>query len=89
LVPLGAETGFVPRPPEGSILVRFDLMRGLRLPEDDEPWVEAGPGASWLNLEDELDRRAEGLLEADTERMESSGTEVAGKRLSRGGPTRK
>jgi FAD/FMN-containing dehydrogenase len=61
LVPLGAETGFGPRPPEGSILVRFDLMRGLRLPEDDEPWVEAGPGASWLNLEDELRVRGRGL----------------------------
>ena len=61
LVPLGAETGFVPRPPEGSILVRFDLMRGIRLPEDDEPWVEAGPGASWLNLEDELRVRGRGL----------------------------
>ena len=61
LVPLGAETGFVPRPPEGSILVRFDLMRHLRLPEDDEPWVEAGPGASWLELEDELRVRGRGL----------------------------
>jgi FAD/FMN-containing dehydrogenase len=61
LVPLGAETGFVSPPPEGSILVRFDLMRHLRLPVDDEPWVEAGPGASWLELEDELRVRGRGL----------------------------
>ena len=61
LVPLGAETGPEPRPPEGSILIRFDLMRGIRLPEGDEPWVEAGPGATWLNLEDELRVRGRGL----------------------------
>jgi len=61
LVPLGAETGFGPSPPQGSILVRFDLMRSLRLPENDEPWVEAGPGTSWLNLENELRVRGRGL----------------------------
>jgi len=61
LVPLGAETGLEPRPPGGSILVRFDLMRALRLPEADEPWVEAGPGATWLSLEDQLRVRGRGL----------------------------
>ena len=30
-------------------------------PVDDEPWVEAGPGASWLELEDELRVRGRGL----------------------------
>lgn len=34
---------------------------------------------------DELDRQAKGLLEAETERMESSGIKVAGKHLRRGG----
>jgi hypothetical protein len=29
----------------GSILIHFDLMRGLRLPEHEELWVEAEPGA--------------------------------------------
>ena len=61
LVPLGAETGFESRPPEGSILVHFDMMRAIRLPEGDESWVEAGPGASWLSLEDELRVRGRGL----------------------------
>lgn len=60
LIPLGAGTGDGPRPQEG-VLVRFDLMRGFRLPEDGEPWVEAEPGASWLNLDDELRVRGMGL----------------------------
>jgi FAD/FMN-containing dehydrogenase len=58
LIPLGAGTGDGSRPQEG-VLVRFDLMRGFRLPGDDEPWIEAEPGASWLNLDDEL--RAHGM----------------------------
>lgn len=60
LVPLGAGTGDGSRPQEG-VLVRFGLMRGFRLPEDDEPWVEAEPGVSWLNLDDELRVRGMGL----------------------------
>lgn len=60
LVPLGAGTGNGPRR-EGGILVRFDLMRGLLLPEGNEPWVEADPGASWLQLDDELRTRGRGL----------------------------
>jgi FAD/FMN-containing dehydrogenase len=46
---------------EGSILVRFDLMRGMRLPEHEEPWVEAEPGATWLELDDNLRVRGRGL----------------------------
>ena len=60
LVPLGAGTGNGPNLREG-VLVRFEQMQGLRLPEGDEPWVEAGPGTSWLNLDDELRVRGRGL----------------------------
>ena len=52
LVPLGAGTGDAP--PREGVGVSFDLMSGVRLPEGDEPWVEAGPGASWLKLDNEL-----------------------------------
>lgn len=60
LAPLGAGTGNGSTHPPG-IPVRFDLMKDVRLPDDDEPWVEAGPGASWLNLDDELRARGRGL----------------------------
>ena len=60
LVPLGAETasGTVE---EGSLLVRFDLMRRTRFPEGNEPWIEAEPGTVWLKMEDELRARGRGL----------------------------
>jgi FAD/FMN-containing dehydrogenase len=61
LVALGAGTAPTPEPQGGSILVHFDLMRGLRLPEREEPWVEAEPGASWLQLDDLLRGRGWGL----------------------------
>jgi FAD/FMN-containing dehydrogenase len=54
----GPETGVAA---EGSILLRFDLMRGLRMPERGEPWVDAGPGASWLELDDNLSVSGLGL----------------------------
>jgi FAD/FMN-containing dehydrogenase len=61
LVALGAGTA-----PEGGaqrrgIAVRFDLMRRTRLPEAEEPWAEAEPGASWLQLDDELRVLGRGL----------------------------
>jgi FAD/FMN-containing dehydrogenase len=61
LVALGAGTA-----PESGIQrlgieVRFDLMRRMRLPEGGEPWVEAEPGASWLQLDDALRVRGMGL----------------------------
>lgn len=61
LVALGAETA--PRTPvkDGRILVRFDLMRGLLLPDSDEPWAEAEPGALWLELDNDLRVRGRGL----------------------------
>ena len=49
---------------EDGVLVRFDLMRGVRLPEDgaaQEGWVEAEPGATWLALDGELRRGGMGL----------------------------
>ena len=47
--------------PAGHILVRFDLMGGMRLPGSDEPWVEAEPGATLLGLENNLGTRGMGL----------------------------
>jgi FAD/FMN-containing dehydrogenase len=61
LVALGAETAFETRSEEGGILVRFDLMRNLRLPESDEAWAEAEPGALWLALDNDLHARGRGL----------------------------
>ena len=62
LVPIGARTGLEPRSTEGSILVRFDLMRAVRSPHPEEPWIEAEPGSSWLQLEDDLRPRGRGLV---------------------------
>jgi FAD/FMN-containing dehydrogenase len=61
LVALGAETAPTPPATAGSILVRFDLMRGLRLPDPDESWAEAEPGALWLELDNNLRARGQGL----------------------------
>jgi FAD/FMN-containing dehydrogenase len=62
LVPIGAGTGLEPRQKEGAILVRFDMMRELRSPRTDEPWIEAQPGVTWLQLEDDLRLRGRGLV---------------------------
>lgn len=61
LVALGAETAPETPAEGGSIVVRFDLMRGLRLPDPDEPWAEAEPGALWLELDNNLRARGWGL----------------------------
>lgn len=61
LAALGAETSPDTPAKEGRILVRFDLMRGHRLPDSDEPWAEAEPGALWLELDDVLRVRGRGL----------------------------
>jgi FAD/FMN-containing dehydrogenase len=61
LAALGAETAPEPPAKEGRILVRFDLMRGLWLPDSDEPWAEAEPGALWLELDNDLRIRGRGL----------------------------
>jgi FAD/FMN-containing dehydrogenase len=61
LIPSGAGTGFAAQPSEGGILIRFDLMRGVRSPDPDDPWIEAEPGATWLELEDALRPGGRGL----------------------------
>ena len=57
LVALGGGTASKADVEDGGILIHFDLMRGLRLPEHEESWVEAEPGASWLQLDDLLSAR--------------------------------
>jgi glycolate oxidase len=64
LIALGARTEPDPGtgPEQGSILIRFDLMRRTRLPAGpEEPWVEAEPGALWLELDNGLRARGRGL----------------------------
>jgi FAD/FMN-containing dehydrogenase len=61
LVALGAGTARESGAQKRGILVRFDLMRRTRLPDGEEPWVEAEPGVPWLQLDDELRVRGRGL----------------------------
>ena len=61
LVALGGGTASKADVEDGRVLINFDLMRGLRLPEHEESWVEAEPGASWLQLDDSLRTRRWGL----------------------------
>jgi FAD/FMN-containing dehydrogenase len=61
LVALGGGTASKADVEDGRVLINFDLMRGLRLPEHEESWVEAEPGASWLRLDDSLRTRGWGL----------------------------
>src|SRR5215212_11359015 len=61
LVALGAGTAPESDAQKRGIAVRFDLMRRTRLPESEEMWVEAEPGASWLQLDDDLRARGMGL----------------------------
>ena len=61
LVPLGAGTLTRPDGPGDGILVRFDLMGAIGMPEGDEPWVEAEPGSTLLSLENNLESRGLGL----------------------------
>jgi FAD/FMN-containing dehydrogenase len=61
LVALGGGTASKADVEDGRVLINFDLMRGLRLPEHEEPWVEAEPGASWLQLDDSLRTQGWGL----------------------------
>jgi nucleotide-binding universal stress UspA family protein len=55
---------------------------GAELTHGAFPAVQVGPLPGVH--QDELDRQAKGLLEAETERMKSSGTEVGGSHLRRG-----
>lgn len=59
LMARGAGTALYPGRAVRTLLVRFDAMRGIRLPEVGEEWVEAEPGVNWLTLENHL--RSRGL----------------------------
>ncbi len=61
LVALGGKTAADAAAEKDSILVRFDLMRRTQLTEAEEPWAEAEPGVSWLQLDDELRLLGRGL----------------------------
>ena len=43
-------------------MIRFDLMRDLKIPEFEEPWVEAEPGVLWLEMDDNLRVRGRSLV---------------------------
>ena len=61
LAAVGGGTSPDPVAEEGKLLVRFDLMRAVRLPDRDEGWAEAEPGTPWLKLDEELRLRSMGL----------------------------
>ena len=61
LAAVGGGTSPEPVAEEGKLLVRFDLMRGVRLPDRDGGWAEAEPGTPWLKLDEELRLRDMGL----------------------------
>jgi FAD/FMN-containing dehydrogenase len=61
LAAVGGGTSPEPIAEEGKLLVRFDLMRGVRLPHGDMGWAEAEPGTPWLKLDEELHLRDMGL----------------------------
>jgi FAD/FMN-containing dehydrogenase len=61
LAAVGGGTSPEPVSEEGKLLVRFDLMRGVRLPHLDMGWAEAEPGTPWLKLDEELRLRDMGL----------------------------
>lgn len=61
LIPVGAGTAPGEPSVDNGILIRFDLMSGVRLPDSDEGWIEAEPGASWLKLDNELRRLGSSL----------------------------
>src|ERR671920_811258 len=61
LAAVGGGTSPEPVAEEGKLLIRFDLMRGVRLPHRDAGWAEAEPGTPWLKLDEELRLRDMGL----------------------------
>ena len=62
LAALGAGTALdAPDVPGKVILVRFDLMRDVRIRGGEEFWVRAEPGAPWLELDNNLSTRGWGL----------------------------
>jgi FAD/FMN-containing dehydrogenase len=61
LAAVGGGTSPEPVAEEGKLLIRFELMRGVRLPHRGTEWAEAEPGTPWLKLEEELRLRGMGL----------------------------
>lgn len=61
LVARGAGTALNPTNAPPALVVRFDAMRGIRLPEGEgEEWVEVEPGVTWMALEERLRERGMG-----------------------------
>jgi FAD/FMN-containing dehydrogenase len=55
LSPAGAGTDpDLPEPQGKTVLVRTEMMRKIRFPDDERGRVEVEPGVLWLELEDEL-----------------------------------
>jgi glycolate oxidase len=61
LMARGAGTALHPGKAPRALVVRFDGMQRIRLPEEaEEDWVEVEPGATWVALEDRLRDRGMG-----------------------------
>ncbi|HJQ27758.1 MAG TPA: FAD-binding oxidoreductase [Rubrobacter sp.] len=60
LVARGAGTALYPGKPPRGLVVRFDAMHRIRLPEGDENWAEVEPGATWWALAGRLGERGMG-----------------------------
>jgi FAD/FMN-containing dehydrogenase len=55
LIPAGAGTDpDLPEPQGKTVLVRTEMMRKIRFPDEERGRVEVEPGVLWLELEDEL-----------------------------------
>jgi FAD/FMN-containing dehydrogenase len=61
LMARGAGTALNPTKVPRALVVRFDAMRTIRLPEgEEENWVEVEPGVTWRALEERLRERGMG-----------------------------
>lgn len=54
LILQGAGTAAETGEPADGLLVKFERLRNISVPEGDEPRVELEPGATWIELEDHL-----------------------------------
>ena len=61
LVARGTGTALYPGKAPRTLVVRFDAMRTIRLPEElGEDWVEVEPGVTWMVREERLRERGRG-----------------------------
>jgi FAD/FMN-containing dehydrogenase len=61
LIARGAGTALYSGKAPRALVVRFDAMRHIQLPEEpEEDWVEAEPGVTWMVLGDHLRRKGMG-----------------------------